>query len=238
MGSYIKLSPQFEQYTKLPYLSNAEQLKLVKAYKGGDRSAGDKLMTHNIKLVIKSATRFAPFTENIDDLIQEGMLGILIAAQKFKVSKKVRFLTYAVWWVDAYVARCYNTTRTDVRNVRPTHTHVEMSLDDMANSQLDEREDAEYSPAELAVSRTKEPDRNPEDEMIWNELVGIFNDRKRLFKGLDRSIVNDRLLNDEKTLQSIGNKFGVSRERVRQRELDVRRRLKSIMSPYYVGYTG
>lgn len=81
-------------------LTYEEELALLKAAKAGDTVARDRLVEANLRFVIKVAKRYSKATGlPMLDLINEGNIGLLEAVNKFKVEKKVRFLTYAIWWI-------------------------------------------------------------------------------------------------------------------------------------------
>ena len=89
-------------------LSHAEQLQLVKAWKDTeDKFALDKLIHSNIRAVKKEAKSFYGKNADLsfDDLEQEGMLGLVKAASMFDDGKNVTFLSYAMWWVRAYMRK-------------------------------------------------------------------------------------------------------------------------------------
>jgi len=88
--------------SRTPYLAPEEERRLVSAMKAGGRageSAQSTLLAAHQRLVINCARRFAWCGKPLSDLIQEGNVGMVRAAQKFDPTKGVRFATYALWWV-------------------------------------------------------------------------------------------------------------------------------------------
>ncbi len=80
-----------------------------------DRAAGDRLIRSFVPLVRKYAVRFAKYGVPVEDLVQEGNLALLEAAERFDISRGVRFATYAVWWVRARLQEFVVRNRSIVR---------------------------------------------------------------------------------------------------------------------------
>lgn len=89
-----------------PVLSREDEKKLAIRYKeGGDQAAGYKLVMANLKLVVMIAREYRRNFKNILDLIQEGNIGLLEAVEKFDPYAGVRFPSYAVYWIRAFMLR-------------------------------------------------------------------------------------------------------------------------------------
>jgi RNA polymerase primary sigma factor len=80
-------------------LSTEEEVQLAERIKMGDRFALEKLTRANLKFVVSVAKQYQYSGLTLPDLINEGNLGLILAAQKFDASKGFRFITYAVWWI-------------------------------------------------------------------------------------------------------------------------------------------
>lgn len=85
---------------------------LVQLYQNGDNKAIDELIENNIGIIKKIAIKYNGINRELelDDLIQEGVLGLIAAAKKYKfdIEKKAKFTTYAVFYIDRYMYRCVN----------------------------------------------------------------------------------------------------------------------------------
>lgn len=93
------LPKYFKSIRKMDPLTKEEELELAVKIQAGDRAALNKLVEHNLKLVVKIANRHIGQGVSIDDLIQEGNIGIFEAALQFSAEQNVRFATYASLWI-------------------------------------------------------------------------------------------------------------------------------------------
>ena len=93
---------------KYPILSSAEQINLFKDWKNNkNKRSLDKLILSNLKIVSKEAYKASSINKFVDyeDLFQEGVAGLIKASEKFDEERGTGFLTYAMWWVRAYIKR-------------------------------------------------------------------------------------------------------------------------------------
>jgi RNA polymerase sigma-32 factor len=87
-----------------PLLTADEERSLARAYREkGDTRAAHRLVAANLRFVVKVASEYRSYGFRIADLVQEGNLGLLKAVQKFDPDKGIRLVSYAVWWIRAYV---------------------------------------------------------------------------------------------------------------------------------------
>lgn len=84
---------------KIPLLTNDEEIQLATRAAAGDKAARDKLLTSNMRFVIKIASQYLNKGLEYEDLISEGYLGLMNALDHFDVSKGYHFISYAVWWI-------------------------------------------------------------------------------------------------------------------------------------------
>jgi RNA polymerase primary sigma factor len=80
-------------------LTAADELRLARRIERGDLAARDELVTANLRLVASLAARYPGRGVPFEDLVQEGTIGLLRAAEKFDHRRELRFSTYAVWWI-------------------------------------------------------------------------------------------------------------------------------------------
>ena len=105
----------FNQIKSYPLLNFEEELELSRHIKEGNREALNTLIKSNLRLVVKIARPYAASDVSFMDLVQEGNLGLMHAAEKYDHAKKVRFCTYANWWIRQFIIRYLTNKRRIVR---------------------------------------------------------------------------------------------------------------------------
>jgi RNA polymerase primary sigma factor len=93
------LALYFKEIDEYPLLSREEEVGLSERIKGGDQEALEKLARSNLRFVVSVALKYQNMGLTLTDLISEGNLGLMRAAQKYDAGRKVRFISYAVWWI-------------------------------------------------------------------------------------------------------------------------------------------
>jgi RNA polymerase sigma-32 factor len=93
------------QINQFPLLTQEEEFKLAKKYWKNNRDieAAQKLITSNLRFVVKVAFEYKSYGVKLQDLIQEGNIGLMMAVKKFNPYKGYRFISYAIWWIRAYI---------------------------------------------------------------------------------------------------------------------------------------
>ncbi len=259
------------EINQYPLLSKEEEKALTTAYyETKDPALASKIVTSNLRLVVKIALDFQKFwMQNFLDLIQEGNIGLMQAVKKFNPYKGVKFSYYASFWIKAYILkfimdnwrlvkigttqaqrklfynlskekdRLYalgfepvpklisqrlNVSEKDVIDMEQRMGSWEVSLDaplkdDTDNKHMDFLPSDEVS-VEAKVAR---------EEIDANLKKHLAEFREQL-KDKERVIFDERMIaEDPKTLQELGAKFGVSRERVRQIEARLKKKLRRFL---------
>ncbi len=92
------------QISNHPVLSREEEQEIaLRYYETGDRQAAQQLVLSNLRFVVKVAHEYKAYGFRVADLIQEGNVGLLLAVKKFDPHKGFRLISYAVWWIRAYI---------------------------------------------------------------------------------------------------------------------------------------
>jgi RNA polymerase sigma-32 factor len=241
-------------------------------FETGDVDAAAKLVTANLRLVVKIAYDYRRAHKNINDLIQEGSIGLMQAVKKYDPYKGVKLSTYAAWWIRAYILRFilnnarlvkvgttqaqrklfFNLRKEKARlsalGIDPTPEIIAARLDVPTEDvvQMDRRLaagdmslDAPVSAAEGSSQSRVDflPARvaDTSDVLAEAELGALVREQLVAFgetlKGKEAQIFHQRMLTEEpRTLQELGDEFGVSRERVRQLEKRLQLKLKQHLS--------
>jgi RNA polymerase primary sigma factor len=105
----------FKQIQKYQLLDFSEEIELSKRVQSGDKSAQTKLVESNLRLVVKIAKPYVSKDMSFLDVIQEGNLGLMKAAEKYDFRKNVRFSTYAAWWIRQAIVRAISNKRRPIR---------------------------------------------------------------------------------------------------------------------------
>src|ERR671918_418108 len=100
---------------RYPLLTAAEEVELAKRIERGDLAAKERLINSNLRLVIKFARRYQGHGLDLGDLVQEAMLGLIRAAEKFDWRRGYKFSTYAVLWIKQSIQRGLDNTGRTVR---------------------------------------------------------------------------------------------------------------------------
>lgn len=245
---------------KYSLLTREQERELAMRYREtGDPRAAEKLVTSNLRFVVKVAAEYSKFGARLIDLIQEGNIGLMQAVKEFNPYKGVRLITYAVWWIRGYIQdylmRQYSlvrigTTQSQRRLFYQLQKHREelealgehpdykllgtrlgvtaeevetmqqrlQGRDVSLNAPMDDN-----SQTSLLDFQTSEQASSVEEQLEHYELIDLLKknveELRPSLKEKELIILEQRLLSDEPlTLQEIGEKYGITREAVRQIE--------------------
>ena len=268
MAAYLR------EVQRHPLLTPEETHALaVKFLETQDPRVAAKMVTANLRLVVKIAYEYRRAYKNIMDLVQEGNIGLMQAVKRYDPYRGVKLSSYAAWWIRAYILRFIlnnwrlvklGTTQAQRKlffNLRkkkaellamgidPTNAEVAKSLNvpetDVADMDArlaasEKSLDAPVGDAEgrsiAKVDMMPSLVDGPEALMADGELQSLLKDKLAEFRktlaGKDKEIAifDHRLVaEDPLTLQELGDKFGISRERVRQLEQRLTSRLRDFL---------
>jgi RNA polymerase sigma-32 factor len=103
-GSGSSLELYLAEINRFPLLSVEEEQELARRFRdGGDTRSAHRLVTANLRFVVKVSYEYRSYGFRMADLIQEGNIGLMKAVQKFDPDKGIRLISYAVWWIRAYI---------------------------------------------------------------------------------------------------------------------------------------
>jgi RNA polymerase sigma-32 factor len=262
------------EINRFPLLTAEEEFKLaVRLKKYNDVSAAEKLIVSNLRFVVKIAHEYRNYGFKLSDLIQEGNIGLIHAVKKFDPYKGYRLISYAVWWIRAYIQNYLirswsivkigttqaqrklffklNQTKKELENLsrkNPEFSEIATSLgvkdseveemdlrmgardvslheiinDESSNSHIDF---LAYEGDDQEVSLIKKEEKSLVQRNIAGALANL-NERESYI------ILNRVMSENPKTLQEIGEKYNISRERARQIEKQALKKMQLAL-PYF-----
>ncbi len=221
-----------------PLLTPAEEIQLARRIHRGDAKAREHMIKANLRLVVKIARDYENFGLPLLDLINEGNIGLMRAVEKFDPRKGAKLSTYAAWWIKQSIRRALSDQSKTIRI--PVHATDKLLHIRRASTRLEEefgREPtAEEIGAELDIPakqvrllltasiRPASLDA-PLGDDDTNRIADIVADERATspYQDLEDKTNADMVRNAigildsrEKTLEEVGEKFGVTRERIRQ----------------------
>ena len=267
------LQRYLSEIRRIPILSREEEHEIaLRWHEEGDRRAAWQLVTSNLRLVVMISREYQRAFHNLLDLVQEGNVGLLEAVKNFDPYRGIRFPSYAVWWIRAYIIRYImnnwrlvkvGTTqaqrklffnlakererleregftptpkliaqRLDVREKDVVEMEQRLAARDVSvDAPIGEGEDATLLDFIPSGEQTADAVADEEYHRLIRQTAGEF---QKTLKGKDLVIYERRLaplMRDEEpvTLQEIGDEFGITRERVRQIESRVKKKLAEYM---------
>lgn len=133
---------------QIPLLSEEEERELGRRSAQGDESARRKLEEGNLRLVVSLAKRYTGRGVQLMDLIQEGNMGLMRAAEKYDYTKENRFSTYASWWIKEAMQRAIDQQAREIRV--PVHVAENMKRVQKISKELQQELGREPLPKEIA----------------------------------------------------------------------------------------
>ena len=256
-------------------ISVEEEVELAQRIKKGDQVALEKLTRANLRFVVSVAKQYQNQGLSLPDLINEGNLGLIKAAEKFDETRGFKFISYAVWWIRQSILQALAEQSRIVR--LPLNQVGSLNKINKAYSKFEQENERKPSPEELADKLELPADKvadtlrvsgrhisvdapfvEGEDNSLLDVLVN--NDSPNA----DKTLINESLAREieralatlteresdiiklffgigcqEMTLEEIGERFGLTRERVRQiKEKAIRRLRHTSRSKLLKSYLG
>jgi RNA polymerase sigma-32 factor len=226
------LQPYFRAMTAVPVLPAEAQRRLAVEYRRThDPALARRLVSTNLRLVVKIVRECRPTSDNFADLIQEGNLGLMRAVERFDPDRNVKLSSYAGWWIRAYVMRFImeqgqtirlGTTRQSRRDfVAGRRPPAALSLNQPLRRAGGDADDSAGC-CRQDVLRDDE-DNQPDHLVEASELSAKFQAMLGAFTAAasrrDRQVIKRRWLKDQPaTLAEVGRSLSLCGERVRQLE--------------------
>lgn len=261
------------EISNYPVLSREEEYELAMKYKNdGDLDAARKLVSSNLKFVVKVANEYKNYGLNTMDIIQEGNIGLMHAVKGFDPTKGYRIISYAVWWIRAYIQNYIirswslvkvGTTQAQRKlfyKLRSTKNQMELgdgnlseeeykeladklNVSDAAVIEMDKRMGSKDLSLDAEIKSDNDMshmDFLADDDINQEDIITKAEEDQRVKSGMiealkvlkdrERFIIENRILSDKPlTLEELGTKYNISRERVRQIENAALKKMKGVL---------
>ena len=260
------LSAYLAEISKIPLLSASEEIRLSERARQDDGEARRRLIVSNLRLVVSIAKKYLYYGLPLQDLIEEGNIGLMKAVSRYDPTRGCKFSTYATWWIRQAITRAlsnygrtvripvyvtdnvarYKKTSEDIykrTGKRPGPEEVaevlEIKLAEAKKlqafvedvSSLDNLEstddgDGRGIPESLHPTGTNQAIAQFELDQQLEELMKQLTSREQNIVRFRYGLMDGRA----HTLEETGRKFSLTRERIRQIEKDVMKRLRSFVA--------
>jgi RNA polymerase primary sigma factor len=261
------LSRYFSEIREYPLLTKEEELRLAENVRNGCKESLNELIESNLSFVVKVASEYRNIGLPFEDLLNEGNLGLIEAANRYDASKGTKFITYAIWWIrksilkalseHSTLVRVPNYQMKKIREIRETESHLRRTLGRKPRrSEISERMNKNLAKIDQVLQFTmremslddkvgKERDTpisdylvdrdsvSPEDDLLTREANTLVGEAIHHLTEQERVVLTYRFgLSGglPLTLKEIGEKMGISRERVRQIECQAKGRLRKLFA--------
>ncbi len=261
------LSRYFSEIRAYPLLTKEQEQQLAQRVKRGDTEAFETLVASNLSFVVKVASEYRNLGLPLEDLLNEGNLGLIEAARRYDPSKGTKFITYAIWWIRKSILKALaeqvNLVRVPtyqmkkVKELRETEHALRKELgrtperheigERLAVSVKKVDQTLQVNARELSIDDTVGKEKKtpvsdylvdqdtdtPEDRLLRTEGTGLVAEALQHLSDQECVVIKHRFGIDGSpilTLKEIGEKMGVSRERVRQIETQAKLRLRRMFS--------
>ena len=268
------LNLYISEINRFPLLTPEEEFKLaMRLKKNNDVAAAEKLIVSNLRFVVKIAHEYRNYGFKLADLIQEGNVGLIHAVKKFDPEKGYRLISYAVWWIRAYIQNYLirswsivkigttqaqrklffklNQTKKDLETIskkNPEFSEIATSLG-VKDSEVEEM-DLRMGARDVSLHEiiNDESSNSHIDFLAYegdNQETSLIKDEEKSLVQRDFAgalahlneresyiILNRVMADDPKTLQEIGEKYNISRERARQIEKQALKKMQLAL-PYF-----
>ena len=240
------LNSYLQDVSKIDMITAEEEVELAQRIREGDQSALDKLTKANLRFVISVAKQYQNQGLTLSDLINEGNVGLVKAAQRFDETRGFKFISYAVWWIrqsilqaiaeQSRVVRLPLNKIGDINKIRKASIHLEQVHQRVPSASEIAKE------LDMTVSSVKQSLKNSSRSLSMDAPFQEGENDNNLYAPREADVVklNFGLSGQPAmTLQEIGDTFELSRERVRQiREKAIRRLRQESKSHILKKYLG
>jgi RNA polymerase primary sigma factor len=221
------LALYLEDIKNHPLLTRAEEAELARRIRDGDQLALEKLVRSNLRFVVSVAKKYQNLGMSLPDLICEGNVGLVRAAQKFDETKGVKFISYAVWWIRQAILKALAENSKTFR--LPINRATTLNKISKKEAELTQKLGREPKPEEVAAAMDMDVD---EVRKLMNVSRRSLSLDAPLFEGEEKTLFS--YLSDDETLDPEEQTFESARIKEIRETLDsLQPREAKIVKLYY-----
>jgi RNA polymerase primary sigma factor len=230
---------------EVPILSKEEEAILITKAKDGYIVARNKLISSHIKMIFKVAFGYRNYPIPVTDLIDEGILGFIRAIDSYEVDRKLKFFSYAIWWVRAYILRAITDQSISIYQEKdelsPIIKEVNKNLKGENKPKINIKNNQNISLnstySSLKEEKTlldliiNESSSNPEKEIVKKIIEKLIVKFLSSLPELERKVLEHTFrIGDigKYTLNELSDKFGISKTSIRQIKKQAIDRIKNM----------
>lgn len=198
--------------TQYPCLTKEQERELIEKHRDNRAELNRLLFMHNIRIVIDQAKRYMGSTADFDNMVQNGMLGLAIAAERFDIDRNIKFITAATPWVRKYILSEFYNRQVEVdKRSTSLNSIINYSTSKSSNDSLLTVENYIQNEIDSSFVNIK----TTEDEINSDELKNVYSlvlNKVNLSTELsaqDKAIFNDVFRNNEK-IKSVSKKYNLT----------------------------
>jgi RNA polymerase primary sigma factor len=234
-----------KQIEKIRVLSRTEELQCARKAAKGDKKEKERLIVSNLRFVVSIAVKYQNLGLPLIDLINEGNMGLIRAVDKFDVEKGYKFISYARWWIRHFILKAIFEQSTAIKLPLKYATQLS-SREEFSDTELVARLKQIYRPVSLDQKLSEDNNSDtildlvdsdsyeqPEKTVLEGNLKEIINEVLEKLKPIERDVISRHFgLNGKRplTLKEIGEKYNLTKERIRQIEHTALDKLKYPMA--------
>lgn len=260
---YSSLNKYLNEISRLKVISADEETELARRIKRGDQAAMERLIISNLRFVVSVAKQYQNQGLTISDLVNEGNIGLIKAAERYDESRGFKFISYAVWWIRQAIMHALAEKSRLVRLPHNKINSISKAQRELSSLEQEFEREPDYSEIaekmEMKEEEVKELFRTynrtvsmdapigEDEDANWYDIVksdgipapdasldthSLTIEIEHLLKSLNKTEAEIIKMfygigsGTPKSLEEIGEKFSLSRERVRQIKDNAMRRLR------------
>lgn len=206
-----ELASYSKRINEYPNLTLEEELELAERYRRGDKEAGQAIINANLRLALKISRTYFYIGHSPLEIVQEGNMGLVKALTMFEPERNIRFFSYAVWWVHAYIKKFVHKSSKGALGHAANLLSLDAALSDQESSD------------ECFIDHLPDDAPGQEEEYFTMQKAGVISrvlcSENGPLNPREKYILTRRFFEEPRpTLGQLSQKLNITRERIRQIE--------------------